>query len=279
VNVDDPISKNDPEGDCPPGYNCGAKASVSLTYGTKGQSRVNFALGLGISRTSGNFMGGANLSVNIYNGGPGTKQVSTGQNEWGGTVTLGLSGTFGSGKGRETDLNIFTSNTLSGITNSFHGSGTIGTNLTYNTATGFNRSWGVAAKAGGFTFSLNEDFSIAKAGHGILGSGYDHGDTGGGFIGFTFKNGTSIYFGNEVFTGKPFKYPKPSIGSYVLQTPWQQQLNTGKTFIKIENAPGIGNIRFDYSGKSQMFIQNWIHKSLGYSLFFSTAEESFQITK
>ncbi|MEW6774620.1 MAG: hypothetical protein AB1304_11590, partial [Bacteroidota bacterium] len=49
TNRNNPIKYNDPDGDCPPGVDCGAKASLSLTFGTKGQSRVNFAVGFGVS--------------------------------------------------------------------------------------------------------------------------------------------------------------------------------------------------------------------------------------
>jgi RHS repeat-associated protein len=283
TNKNNPIKYNDPNGDCPPGVDCGGKASLSLTFGTKGQSRINFAVGLGVSKTSGSFMSGANLSLNLYNGGPGTSQASTGQNSFGGALTLGLSGTFGSGAGRPTDVNIFNSSTISGVTNNFNNSGTLGTNFTYNNATGFNRAWGVAGKAGGFTASLNEDFSFAKkAGHGILASGFDEGETGGGFLGYTFKNGTSIFAGTEIFTGKPTSYPKTQSMQYpgfVNQTDAQQQFNVGRTFLKVENAPGIGNIRFDYSGQSQMWSQNAIHDALGFYRFRSTAANSFQITK
>jgi hypothetical protein len=277
-----PILNNDPDGDCPPGVDCGGKASLSLTFGTKGQSRINFAVGLGISKTSGGFMGGANLSLNLYNGGPGTSQASTGQNSLGGALTLGLSGTFGGGTGRPTDVNIFNSSTISGVTNNFNNSGTLGTNFNYNTATGFNRAWGIAGKAGGFTASLNEDFSFAKrAGHGILASGFDEGETGGGFLGYTFKNGTSVFGGTEIFTGKPYGgYPKTGDGAgYVKQDLGQQHLNVGRTFLKVENAPGVGNIRFDYSGRSQMWSQNVIHDALGFDRFKSTAGNSFQITR
>jgi RHS repeat-associated protein len=282
TNKNNPIKYNDPNGDCPPGVDCGGKASLSLTFGTKGQSRINFAVGLGVSKTSGSFMSGANLSLNLYNGGPGTSQASTGQNSFGGALTLGLSGTFGSGAGRPTDVNIFNSSTISGVTNNFNNSGTLGTNFTYNNATGFNRAWGVAGKAGGFTASLNEDFSFAKkAGHGILASGFDEGETGGGFLGYTYKNGNTIFGGTEIFTGKPYGgYPKTGDGAgYVKQDLGQQQLNVGRSFLKVENAPSIGNIRFDYSGHSQMWSQNLIHDALGFDRFKSTAENSFQITK
>jgi hypothetical protein len=273
-----PILLNDPDGDCPPGVDCGGKASLSLTFGTKGQSRLNFAVGLGASKTSGSFMGGANLSLNLYTGGPGTSQASTGKSSLGGALTLGLSGTLGSGSGRPTDLNMFNSTSLSGITNNFNSSGTLGTNLTYNNATGFNRAWGVAGKSGGFTATLNEDFSFMK--HGILASAKDEGETGGGFLGYTFKNGSSVFVGTEIFTGTPTQYPKAGDGSgYVLQKPSQQQFNVGRSFLRVENAPGIGNIRFDYSGQSQMWSQNLIHDALGYDRFKSTAANSFQITR
>jgi len=49
--------------------------------------------------------------------------------------------------------------------------------------------------------------------------------------------------------------------------------------IGVENAPGIGNIRFDYSGQSQMWSQNAIHDLIGIDRFRSTAENSFQITR
>jgi hypothetical protein len=273
-----PIQHSDPNGDCPPGVDCGAKLSIGLTMGSKGQSRFNLAAGLGVSKTSGSFMGGVNLSVNIYNGGPGTTQGNTGKTSLGGAATLGLSGTFGSGSGTHSDLNIFNSTSLSGITNKFQNSGTIGTNLTWNNATGYNRAAGFAAKFGGFTATINEDFSLLPKGWGPLASGKDEGETGGGFLGYTFKNGTSAYFGTEIFTGKPTEYPKLGDGSYVFQKPAQQQYNVGRTFLKLENVSGVGNIRADYSGNSQMWSQNSIHDFIGIERFKSTATNSFQIT-
>jgi hypothetical protein len=282
VNRNNPIKNTDPNGDCPD-CKVEGKASLSLTFGTKGQSRINFAAGVGLSKTSGNFMGGANLSLNLYSGGPGTSQASTGQSSFGGALTLGLSGTLGSGAGNgtPTDLNMFNSTTLSGITNTFEKSATIGTNLTYNNATGFNRAAGFAGKLGGFTATINEDFSFLPKG-GLLASGLDEGETGGGFLGYTFKNGTSLFAGTEIFTGKPTQYPKPSSSDYpgyVEQTTQQQLFNVGRSFLRIENAPGIGNLRFDYSGQSQMWSQNAIHDLMGIDRFRSTAVNSFQITR
>ena len=120
---------NDPAGDC---ADCKteAKASVSLTFGTKNQSRINFAVAIGASKMSGSLMGSTNLSLNVYNGGPGTNQASTGMNTWGGALTLGISGTLGGGSGTPTELNIFNSSTLSAVSNSFGNSVTLGTNLT-----------------------------------------------------------------------------------------------------------------------------------------------------
>ncbi len=282
VNRNNPIQHNDPNGDCPPGTDCGGKLTVGLTIGTKGQSRLNVAAGFGVSKTSGSFMGGANLSLNLYNGGPGTTQASTGQNSLGGAITLGLSGTLGSGSGRSTDLNIFNSSTISGVTDNFQKSATIGTNLTLNTATGYNRAAGFAGKLGGFTIAINEDFSMLPKGWGPLASGKDEGETGGGFIGYTFNNGTSLYGGTEIFTGRPTMYPKPASSEYpgyVDQKPAQQQFNVGRSFLKLENAPNFGNLRMDYSGQSQMWSQNAIHDLMGINRFRSTAENSFQVTR
>jgi hypothetical protein len=280
VNKNNPVLNNDPDGDC---ADCKVegKASISITIGTNKQSRVNFAAAIGISQTKGNLMNAANLSLNLYTGGPGTTQASTGKSSLGAAITLGLSSTYGSGSGLATDLNIFNSTTLSGVKNTFEKSVTIGTNLTFNTATGFNRVAGLAGKIRGFTATINEDFSLFPGG-GLLASGKDEGETGGGFLGYTFKNNTSLFVGTEIFTGKPIQYPKTEsveYPGYVEQTFRQQQLNVGRTFLKIENAPVIGNIRFDYSGKSQMWSQNIIHHMFGYYLFRSTAVNSFQITR
>ncbi|MBA3705448.1 MAG: hypothetical protein H0W84_05980 [Bacteroidetes bacterium] len=279
TNEDNPIKNDDLNGDCP---NCKVegKASVTLTFGTKGQSRINFAAGIGASKTNGNFMSGANLSLNLYSGGPGTTQGATGQSSFGAAITLGLSGTYGSGSGRPTDLNMFNSTTISGITNNFDKSATIGTNLTYNNATGFNRAAGYAGKLGGVTATINEDFSFFSKG-GLIASGKDEGETGGGFLGYTFKNGTSLFAGTEIFTGRPTGYPKVGDGTgYVLQPNEKQYaLNVGRSFLKVENAQNFGSIRFDYSGKSQMWMQNGIHNVMKIDHFKSSAENSFQVTR
>ena len=281
ANKNSPIEYNDPNGDCPTCPKIESKASVSFTFGTKNQSRLSFAAGFGVSHINekGNFMSAANLSINLYTGGPGTRQAVTGKSALGGAATLGLSATLGSGSGSgiPTSLNIFNSTSLSGVTNSFEKSATLGTNLTFNTATGFNRAWGVAGKYKGFTTTLNEDFSLLK--HGILASGKDEGETGGGFMGLTTKNGTSIYLGTEIFTGKPTNYPKyTGPKGFVYQNKKQQQLNVGRTFLIIENSKDIVDLRFDYSGQSQMWSQNLIHDTFGFKRFESSAANSFQVT-
>ena len=286
MNGNNGVRYNDPQGDCET-CKVEGKASLSLTFGTKGQSSINFAAGIGVSSTNGGSMTGANLSLNLSSGGFGSSQVSTGKSSFNGMLTLGLSYTKGSGEGTPTDLNIFTSNTVSGITNNFQSSFTLGTNLSLNNATGFNRAWSIAGKSGGFTATLNEDYSWLTggklpAGFGILGSGYDQDNTGGGFLGYTFNNGTTAYLGTEIFTGAPTGYPKESsedYPGYVAQTSQQQSYNVGRTFLKVENFGNFGNIRFDYSGQSQMWSQNAIHDFMGIDRFKSSAPNSFQITR
>ncbi len=97
-------------------------------------------------------------------------------------------------------------------------------------------------------------------------------------MGFTFKNGTSLIAGTEIFTGKPSSYPKQGQEGYVLQKPDQTDFNVGRSFLKVENIPNFGNIRFDYSGQSQMWAQDVIPDLLGLPRFKSSAEDSFQIT-
>jgi RHS repeat-associated protein len=277
-----PIKNNDPKGDVAGEPEVQAKASLTLTFGGKGQSSLNFAAGIGISSTKGHSMTSANLSLNLSSGGFGSSQVSTGSSSFNGMMTLGLSYTNGNGQGASTDLNIFTSNTISGITNNFQKSATIGTNLSFNNATGFNRAWGVATKVGGFTATINEDFSILPTGFGILASGYDQDNTGGGFLGYTFNNGTSIFAGTEIFTGAPTSYPKSESNDYpgyVAQTKSQQSYNVGRTFLKVDNAPHLGSFRIDYQGQSQMWSQNIIHDIMGIYRFKSTAPNSLQVTR
>ncbi len=271
-----------------PGIDFGFKARLSLTFGTKGQSRANFALGIGASKSSSKFMDGANFSLNLYTGGPGTNQANTGKQSFGIAATLGLSGTWGGGKGTPTDLNMFNSSTLSGIKNNFNESYTVGTNITWNNATGFNRAAGYAFKKGGFTATINEDYSALPwgsrggrfLGGGLLASGKDDGETGGGFAGYTFKNGTSLFAGTEIFTGTPLHYPKtPSAQhpGFVEQSPRQQLLNVGRTFLMLQGVQG-GDWRLDYSGNNNMFSQNGIHSLIGIDHFRSTATNSVQLT-
>lgn len=281
MNHNNGVLYNDPEGDCPPGSPCfEAKASLALTFGTSGQSRINFGVGAGASQTTGNFMGGANLSLNLFNGGLGTTQGATGKNSFGGALTFGVSGTFGSGTGTPTTLNNFNSSTLSGVTNNFKNSFSVGTNFTFNAATGGNRVLNYAGKIGGFTANLYEDFSFFKKG--LLASGKDEGDTGGGQAGFTFNNGSSITAGTEIFSGKPL-YPREGMSGnegYNKQPSLKDyNLNNGTTFLKLNNFQNVGNLRLDYSGQSQMWSQNAVHNMFGYKLFQSTATNSFQVTK
>jgi hypothetical protein len=112
----------------------------------------------------------------------------------------------------------------------------------------------------------------------LLASGKDEGETGGGFMGYTFKNGVSIFAGTEIFTGKPSSYPKPGDGNgYVLQTSDQQQLNTGRTFLMLQGMQG-GDWRLDYSGSNNMYSQDVIHNIGGWDHFRSTATNSLQLT-
>jgi hypothetical protein len=279
TNKNNPIKYNDPDGDCP-GCDILGRASVVLTFGTRDQSRIDLLTGIGVSRRTDNFLGGINVSFNLYSGGPGTKQASEGNPTLGGAVTLGLSATYGTGQGRPTDVNIFNSSTLSGVINSFDRSLTLGTSLTLNTSTGFNRVAGYAGKLGGFTIAINEDFSFLPRG-GLLASGLDEGETGGGFVGFTFRNGMTGYIGTEIFTGKPTQYPKQEsflYPGYVSQSFDQRAYNVGRTFFRLDNIPSIGNIRIDFSGARQMYSQNFIHDMIGIKRFKSLARESVQIS-
>ena len=119
-------------------------------------------------------------------------------------------------------------------------------------------------------------------GYGILGSGFDQDNTGGGFLGYTFDNGTSLYAGTEIFTGKPTTYPKTEsndYSGYVAQSTAQQTYNVGRSFFKVETSSGINSFRLDYQGNSQMWSQNSIHDFMGIDRFRSTAPNTLLITR
>lgn len=285
-----PVNRVDPNGAAD--EDLGFRLALNFTFGTNNQSFTSLSTSVGYSFGDTKNMTGFNLSANIYNGGPGTDQPKSGLRSFGYAFTLGISQTMGGGTGVPTDLDIFNSTTLSAVTNKFENSFTIGTNLTFNNATGFNRAAGFAGKLGGFTATINEDFSFLPdisgnsffgnrnsiwGGIGLLASGKDEGETGGGKVQYTSKEGFSISIGTEIFTGKPLRYNKPTIGGYVSQKLVQERLNVGNSFIKVDTK-NFGLFQFMWQGETQMFSQNVIHDRIHIGRFRSKAQESFKFS-
>ena len=268
INSNNPITNNDPDGDCD---DCetqvSGQVSATYTFGTKGQSNFNLSTGIGGSVRSGNVQGGLNLSLNLYNGGLGTTQGSTGQSGFQSDFVVSPSLTFGSGQASPMATNTFNSMSLSGVTNSFKSSGTLASNFIFNSDGRNQRVGSVGGRFGDFSFNVYNDF--------FPGIG-DRGDeywTGGGAGNINVGSGNIFSFGTEVFTGLRIGNKKdgfkldptnPANGRYgtYQQTDAQKNMNNGQTFFRLTTSDGLRlGVNFSggaNSGYSQAGIHNYL---------------------
>jgi len=248
-----PVSRIDPMGD----VDVNANASIKWSFGKQSHYSINASVG--ISEKFGQFMPGLNVGANIYNGGLGTTQGATGQNQSQADLVSSLSFTSGKGSADAMPLNTFNSMTVSSVSNTYEHSGTFAMNWVYN-------SEGRNQRVGGINARLGSDASVTIY-NDIAGlQKQDQWWTGGGFADANIGNGLSAKFGTEVFTGRPdfnSEPIKPSTGiygTYPMRSNYDLQLNNGQTFINVSN--NNYNVGLNFSGSKHGYFQNLIHNYL-----------------
>lgn len=288
INSNNPITNDDPNGDCD---NCetqvSGQVSATFTFGTRVQSNFSLSAGIGGSVRSGNAQGGLNFSLNLYSGGLGTNQGSTGQSGLQRDFVVSPSLTFGTGQASPMATNTFNSMSLSGVTNSFESSGTLASNFVFNSDGRNQRVGSVGGRFGDFSFNVYNDFFPG------LGDGGDHFWTGGGTGNINVGGGNTLSFGTEVFTGLRGKDnagnlltdpANPANGRYgtYQQTDAQKNLNNGQTFFRLTTSDGL-RLGVNFSGRansgySQALIHNYLPGIKSPEFDFSRSTPSIQAT-
>ena len=275
-NLDNPVNLIDPDGNAPTGGPIQFGFSFNLTFSSGGHFQAS--AGFGASYQFGSFMASANVSVLASNYGLGTRHGSTGSMTMNGTIVGSLALTGGSGQSATLNLNTFSNSFATGVTNSFKSSGTLGSNFTYSTAGGFQRVGYAGFRSGDVQLNIYNDVIP------VLGSTGDEYWTGGGSLQISTGNGSSITYGSDVFTGMRIAQdafgkkwelnesnPAGGKNGTYRQTYYEQLLNNGQTFLKLENGLqiGVGAI----GGRNHMYSQRFIHNYLsGDPLFDCTAD-------
>lgn len=283
-NRNNPIKYTDPDGDCPPGVDCNAEASLSLkvSLGSQGQSSASLSLGLGLTIQSGPFLGGFNISGTITNGGIGTTQSTTGTGDIRGDLSLSPSFTFGKGQYKPLPLNTFNSNTSTNVYNTYKTSGTFATNFVLNSSGQNQKVGAVGFRSGDFGITLYNDVGLLKFKKdqlNITSDGDDRFWTGGGSATIITGNGGNITFGNDVFTGERNPDHNSTAG-YYNQDAYNQSLNMGKTYLSLTTFDG-NFYQIAHTGSFDMFSQNVIHKYYpggGRSFFLSSAYNAWNFS-
>jgi hypothetical protein len=200
VNMDDPISKNDPEGDCPPGSPCaGFKAGLSFRVGTR-QNRI----GVTLSGYAGFGSTEANASISLF-----YNRSSFGPK--GGSYEMQLTGGLTQGFGRQTNSNEPHDFSIGANNTGRAGSFSLYTTA-YITSNGTNqRVAGIGFTAGNVKATFEDDFipfvaSRDRIGKPILGDAGDRYRTAALNFEVKVNNTMSITGGFKLFTDDPRLY-------------------------------------------------------------------------
>jgi hypothetical protein len=140
INSNNPITNNDPNGDCDdcpkPEFNAGIK--LNMTFGKNGGANVSFFAGT--SMRTGFATTGLNFSGTLYGGGVGTSSSSP--TLFTGVISPSL--TLGWGDGTSRPLNTFNSFSGTGVNTSYTNSVSFGQNFTFSSGAtsvaGYNRN-------------------------------------------------------------------------------------------------------------------------------------------
>ena len=295
INSNNPITNNDPDGDCDdcpkPDFKIGVNTSIAFNLGTRTQSSFSVGVGIGFSANTGNVMGSFNLSGRFYGGGLGTTGTTGGQTGMNMDIVASPAVTIGRGSATPMRLNTFNSETynLTGVNNSFERSITFGSNFVGG-GEGNQRVGNIGFRTGDMNFNTYNDFFP------IIGDRDDRWWTGGGQIDINMGGGNTLSFGTEVFTGERIRLnqPDPSTGlkygtfqaggsTYYQQSPRNSALTNGQTFVQLTNSMGVAG-RANFSGVgliNPMYSQNIIHDTFTRfgdltPRFQSSSPQSFQ---
>ncbi len=257
------ISSSELEG-AEPRIDLNAKASVSLTVGTRKQSYIRFNVSVGGSVSGNHAQLNLNASGSLYRGGLGTTQGTVGDGKFHSDLALSTSGTFGGGgQGDFIPINTFSGDFLTSVGSTITNSVSVGSNYVLSSQ-GRNQAVGYAGfRLGNFSFDNYNDVFPA------LGDGGDEYYTGGMQANLSIGNGQLLTFGTDVFTGKRiqntgkegYKTFESGGHTYYKQSPGGANLSTGQTYLQFSNANGV-NLRVSTIGKSAlnpMWLQNIIH--------------------
>ena len=119
-----------------PDVDVNLQATVVIAFGSGGQSNTRISFGAGFSAKGGTNDASAQTSINfaftLSDGGLGTTQGSSGQNQFQGSFVISPALTIGGGTGKSLPTNTFTSSTITGVNNTFNTSFTIGQNFVFD---------------------------------------------------------------------------------------------------------------------------------------------------
>jgi RHS repeat-associated protein len=262
---------------------------VQLTYSVGASditSGFNLALAGGFSVRDGLVQSGLNLSLNISNSGLGMFQGQQGPPRMDFVMTPSF--TMGLGENlTAAPLLTFQNSAISSVTNSFANSFTFAQNFVFSNKNGYQKSGSLGIKSGDVSLQIYNDTGK------LFGDGGDRWWTGGGSLTFSnfLGNGNNrLTIGNDVFTGNsntredinsvldPQYMTTYEVGNntahYAYQDKYNQLLNMGNTFIRLNTNSGV--FQANFVGNWSMISQNTIHDKMFYHRFFSNITDELQ---
>jgi RHS repeat-associated protein len=269
-------------------FEINGQASATFTFGTKGQSNFSVNAGFGGCLRARHTQSSLNLSLNVFNGGLGTTQGTTGQRELQGSLIVSPSLTIGYGNSNPLPINTFDSSSLSGVNDTFQNSFTVGQNFVLNTE-------GRNQRVGSYGLRLgNVNLNIANDTGKFLGDGFDRFFSGSGQVNIGLSGGGLFSFGSDVFTGDfgglvagSLDPDNPEGGRYgtYFQTKAQQNLNNGQAFFRLKTANGfrfglniIGDNGPFEAGITQDLIHDWLVPTPRFNYLNTNGSIQFQFS-
>lgn len=238
---------------------------------------VGFWLRLHDSHAEWTFRTNANISVSsdlgaaqlalavggsVYNGGLGTASASTGNTSLQGDLTLSAAVSLQGGEGGVLPIHPLSGSTPSGLVDDSQNSATLATTGVFNSSGRNQRVGTLRGQFGGVAVSTHNDLFPE------VGDGDDRFNTGGGSVALNQGSGT-VTVGNDVSTrDAPTKRAGNTINGYWDQTPSQQSLNNGRTYVR---TLGVGPATTSQrTGAANLATQDFIHLNISNSPLFDS---------